>query len=319
MAISKLAKSSNMNMVKAFFGKYKFFLLLHLTVFLWGFTGVLGKLINGSSLQITISRTFIAFFSLLIYLYFSKSFKTHTWKQILQYAGVGVIIGFHWYAFFESIHQSNVSVALTCLASASLFVSVLNPFLGRQKKFKPYEMLLGIMAIIGIYIVFSFEGQYTLGIILGLITSLLGAIFTIINGNFIERGDNATHITLYEMLGAGLTIAICGMFSSDFTWNFPFQMDDWIYVLILGTICTAFAFLLGIYVMKEVSAYTVTMTVNLEPIYSIAMALIIFKEDEHMSNGFYLGGAIIMLSIFLNAIITKRIKNKGLIKDDKLN
>ena len=303
-----------MDMVKAFLGKYKFFLLLHFTVFLWGFTGVLGKLIDGSSLQITISRTSIAFVSLLLYLYLGKKFKAHSWKHILQYAGVGVIIGFHWYAFFESIHVSNVSVALTCLASASLFVALLNPFLGKQKKFKPYEMLLGIMAILGIAIVFSFEGQYTLGIILGLVTSLLGAIFTIINGNFIERGDDATHITLYEMLGAGLTIGICGMFSDDFTLNFPFQMDDWIYVIILGTLCTAFAFLLGIYVMKEVSAYTVTMTVNLEPIYSIAMALLIFKEDEHMSQGFYLGGAIIMLSIFLNAIITKRVKNKGKIK-----
>lgn len=299
-----------MHTVKAFFGKYKFFLLLHLTVFLWGFTGVLGKLIDGSSLQITLSRTSIAFISLFLYLYIGKKFKKHSWKYILQYSGVGVIIGFHWYAFFESIHQSNVSVALTCLASASLFVALLNPFIGSQKRFKPYEMLLGLMAILGIYIVFSFEGQYTMGIILGLITSLLGAIFTIINGNFIERGDDATHITLYEMLGAGITIGICGLFSSDFTLDFPFEIDDWIYVIILGTLCTAFAFLLGIYVMKEVSAYTVTMTVNLEPIYSIAMALLIFKEDEHMSQGFYLGGLIIMLSIFLNGIITKRIKNR---------
>lgn len=309
-----------MNAIKAFFEKYKFFFLLHFTVFLWGFTGVLGKLIDGSSLQITISRTAIAFISLLLYLFFGKKFKKHSWKHIFQYCGVGVIIGFHWYAFFESIHQSNVSVALTCLASASLFVALLNPFIGSQKVFKPYEMLLGLMAILGIYIVFSFEGQYTWGIILGLITSLLGAIFTIINGNFIDRGDDATHITLYEMLGAGLTIGICGIFSPDFTINFPFETDDWIYVFILGTLCTAFAFLLGIYVMKEVSPYTVTMTVNLEPIYSIAMALLIFKEDEHMSQGFYLGGFIIMLSIFLNGIITKRIKNKTKLKEvDKLN
>lgn len=300
-----------MNTFKAFFGKYKFFLLLHFTVFLWGFTGVLGKLIDGSSLQITISRTIIAFISLLLYLLLGKKFKKHSTKYILQYCGVGVFIGFHWYAFFESIHQSNVSVALTCLASASLFVALLNPFIGKQKTFKPYEMLLGLLAILGIYIVFNFEGQYTLGIILGLITSLLGAVFTIINGNFIERGDDVTHITLYEMLGATLTIGICGLFNSDFTLDFPFQFDDWIYIIILGTLCTAFAFLLGIYVMKEVSAYTVTMTVNLEPIYSIAMALMIFKEDEHMSKGFYLGGGIIMLSIFLNGIITKRIKNRG--------
>jgi len=303
-----------MNRVISFIKQYKFFLLLHFTVFLWGFTGVLGKLIEGSSLQITILRTSIAFTSLLLYLIIGRKMKKIPIKHILQYLGVGVIIGFHWYAFFESIHQSNVSVALTCLASASLFVAILNPFIGTQKVFKPYELLLGLMAILGIYIVFNFEGQYTLGIILGLITSFLGAVFTIINGNFIDRKDDATHITLYEMLGACITIGICGLFNSEFTLDFQFGFNDWIYVIILGTLCTAFAFLLGIYVMKEVSAYTVTMTVNLEPIYSIAMALIIFKEDEHMSPGFYLGAFIIMLSIFLNGIISKRLRNKAKLK-----
>jgi len=300
-----------MDGLKSFFARYKFFILLHFTVFLWGFTGVLGKLIDGSSLQITILRTSIAFFSLLIYLILKGKLKSIAINKMIQYLGVGSIIGFHWYAFFESIEQSNVSVALTCLASASLFVAILNPFIGKQRTFKLYEVLLGLMAILGIYIVFSFEGEYTLGIILGLITSFLGAVFTIINGNFIDRGDDATIITLYEMLGACLTIGICSLFSSDFTLNFTFGYDDWIYIFILGTLCTAFAFLLGIYVMKEVSAYTVTMTVNLEPIYSIAMALIIFKEDEHMSEGFYLGASIIMMSIFLNGIITKRIRKKG--------
>lgn len=300
-----------MSKLKSFFERYKFFILLHFTVFLWGFTGVLGKLIDGTSLQITILRTSIAFISLLIYLFLKGKFQKISTRYILQYLGVGIIIGFHWYAFFESIHQSNVSVALTCLASASLFVAILNPFIGTHKSFKMYEVLLGLMAILGIYIVFNFEGEYSWGIILGLITSLLGAVFTIINGNFIDRGDDATHITLYEMLGACITIGICSMFSPEFTLEFGFGLDDWIYIIILGILCTAFAFLLGIYVMKEVSAYTVTMTVNLEPIYSIAMALIIFKEEEHMSEGFYIGASIIMLSIFLNAIIAKRIRNKG--------
>ncbi|MGB0883573.1 MAG: DMT family transporter [Flavobacteriales bacterium] len=300
-----------MSKILQFFNTYRYFILLHFTVFLWGYTGVLGKLIQASSIEITLLRTSIAFISLMLYLIYTKKLKRIAFKKILQYLGIGCLIGFHWFAFFESIHQSNVSVALTCLASSSLFVAILNPFVGKARKFRTHEFLLGLLAIFGIYIVFNFESQYTLGIILGLVTSFFGALFTILNGNLIDRGDTAVEITVYEMLGAFLCVGFCSFFfNENMPLSFDLNLEDWVYVLILGTVCTAFAFMLGIYVMKEVSAYTVTITVNLEPLYSILLALWIFKEEEYMSSGFYIGGAIIMLSIFLNAYLNRKQRKK---------
>jgi drug/metabolite transporter (DMT)-like permease len=301
--------------MQSFIQKYKYHLLLHLTVFLWGFTGVLGKLITLNSVSITAFRTSIAFISLLLYLLLTKKRLETNVKKVLNYLGVGVLIGFHWYAFFESIDVSNVSVALTCIASASFFISIIQPFFNKSD-FKLYELLLGVLVIVGISLIFSFETQYVWGIVLGLITAFLGALFTVINGQFIAKGEDSVQITIYEMLGAFLCVVLCSFFREGHEWTLNIGMNNWVYLFVLGTICTAFAFMLGIYVMKEISPYTVTISVNLEPIYAIIMALIIFGDDEKMSFEFYVGGSVILLSILLNAYLKKHYKNKALKKVD---
>ncbi|MCT4666065.1 MAG: DMT family transporter [Flavobacteriales bacterium] len=289
--------------------KYRFFLLLHLTVLIWGFTGVLGKLISVGAIQTTAFRTGIAFLSLLLFQLYSKKRQFPETKKMIQYLGIGCLIGLHWYAFFESIEVSNVSIALTCLASASLFVSILDPLINKTS-IKLYELILGIVVIIGISIIFSFESEFAWGIILGLITAFLGALFTIINGRLIARGDNSVTITLYEMLGALGVVIFFSFFRDGHSWQWDLPINDWVYLLILGTVCTAFAFMLGIYVMKEISPFTLTISVNLEPIYAIILALILFGEEEVMTKEFYFGGIIILGSIFANALIKSKINKK---------
>lgn len=289
--------------------KYRFFLLLHLTVLIWGFTGVLGKLISVGAIQTTAFRTGIAFLSLWLFQLYSKKRQFPETKKMIQYLGIGCLIGLHWYAFFESIEVSNVSIALTCLASASLFVSILDPLINKTS-IKLYELILGIVVIIGISIIFSFESEFAWGIILGLITAFLGALFTIINGRLIARGDNSVTITLYEMLGALGIVILLSFFRDGYSWQWDLSINDWVYLLILGTVCTAFAFMLGIYVMKEISPFTLTISVNLEPIYAIILALILFGEEEVMTKEFYFGGIIILGSIFANAFIKSKINKK---------
>ncbi len=285
--------------------KNNYYFLLHFTVFLWGFTGILGKLIKTDSTTIVILRTLIASVVIYLYLALKGKLKRVKRKNLVGYLGIGGLIAIHWVTFFESIKVSNVSVALICLASSSFFVAILEPII-YGKKIKTYELLLGLTVISGLSMIFNFESEYELGIILSLCSAFFAALFTVLNAKFVKE-DDAAHITLYEMLGAFVCTAIYYSLQ-DNTMMSILTMDnlDWFYTIILGTICTAFAFLMGVYVMKELSPYTITISINMEPIYSILLALVIFKEDEKMSLGFYLGGLVILFTIFMNAYLKSK-------------
>ncbi len=285
--------------------KNHYYFLLHCTVFLWGFTGILGKLIQTDSTTIVISRTFIAFIIIYLYLALKGKIKKIERKNLVSYLGIGGIIAIHWVTFFESIKVSNVSVALICLASSSFFVAILEPIIYR-KKIKTYELLLGLTVIAGLSMIFNFESQYSLGIILSLCSAFFAALFTVLNAKFVQN-DDAAHITLYEMLGAFLfTLIYYGLQDQPIDGIMSLSNMDWLYIIILGTICTAFAFLMGVYVMKELSPYTISISINMEPIYSILLALLFFHEDEKMSFGFYMGGLVILLTIFMNAYLKSK-------------
>jgi len=219
---------------------------------------------------------------------------------------VGIIIAVHWVTFFEAIKQSNVSVALVCFSSSTLFTALLEP-LYFKRRIKPYELIFGLLIITGLYFIFSFEFKYLAGMVLAFASAALASWFTVLNGVLIKQ-TNAKLISFYELLGGFIVVSIYlfvtnGLDLSRFT--VPAQDLKWL--VILGTLCTAFAFIMSVGVMKKISPYTVTISVNLEPIYSIILALIIWPESETMSFGFYMGTTIVIATIFLNSILKKRL------------
>lgn len=285
--------------------KYKYYIILHFTVLIWGFTGVLGKLIQLPSSSIVIGRMFIAYITLLVWRFLFNSRSKISLKQKLQMWIVGLITAAHWLTFFEAIKVSNVSVTLSCLASCSLFVALIEPFFFKTK-LKLYEILLGLVVVAGIYIIFAFEEAYSLGILLSLISALMAAIFSIWNAKLIQN-HSASTIAYHEMLGGTITMIVFMALTDrlDFTNLIPIGID-WFYMILLGVVCTAFAFLMGIEVLKVLSPFTVSISVNMEPIYAIILALLVFGDSEVMTLEFYYGVVIIIGTILINAYMKSK-------------
>ena len=285
-------------------------LLLHLVVLIFGFTAILGKLITIPSEQLVWYRMFFATCSLALYLLLmKKSFKMKR-EGLLKTIGVGFIIAAHWIFFFEAIKQSNVSIALAATATGSLFTALLEPvFFKRKLHF--YELLLGSIVILGLYFIFQFETENSIGIWLGVIAAFLASIFTVMNGQLIKKYDS-TRISLYELGGGVIAISIYFLlFLPDALPSFQLSASDWIWMLTLAIVCTAFAFVASVKVMEELTPFTVSLSINLEPVYGILLALLIFGESEKMSEGFYVGTSLILCSLFLNVWIKRRLKKKG--------
>jgi drug/metabolite transporter (DMT)-like permease len=295
---------------------FKDYFKLHAVILVWGFTGILGKVISIPSVSIVWYRTLIAVLSLLIFLIIKRKNLLVSSANLAKYFGVGIIIALHWVFFFEALKVSTVSVTLTTLASATLFTSILEPLFFR-KKIVPYEILFGSIVIGGLIMIFNFEADYQLGIIYSLISAFCASLFTTINGVFISNEGSAIKITLYEMLGAVLIITmylgLTGNFNLETLGLFNQGMNqfwlDLFYLLILGIICTSIAFVISVEVMKKLTPFTVSISINMEPIYAIILALFFFGESEKMSFGFYIGAAMVMATIFGNGIM-KKLKKK---------
>ncbi|ARV14778.1 DMT family transporter [Polaribacter sp. SA4-12] len=290
--------------------KLKNYLLLHLIVFIWGFTAILGALISLDAVPLVWYRMSLAvIFIVLYFIIKKKSFKVDA-RGILKFFVTGVIIALHWIFFFKAIKVSNVSVALVTMSTGAFFVSLIEPIFFRRR-IKPLEIILGLIVIFGLYIIFNFESQYKLGIIYALISSFLSALFSVFNGLFIKKYSGGV-ISLYQLFFGVLFISIYLLFTNGFTISF-FEVVklDWLYLVILSSVCTAYAFIASVNVMKYISPYTVMLTINLEPIYAIILALFIFGEKEKMNPEFYFGAFIVLFVVLLNGII----KNKTLIKN----
>lgn len=289
--------------------KFKNYLILHLIVFIWGFTAILGALITIDAIPLVFFRMSLAVIFILVYfIYKKKSFYLDR-KGLIKFLFTGIIIASHWIFFFKAIKVSNVSVALVTMSTGAFFTSLIEPIFFKRK-IKSLEIILGLFVIIGLYIIFNFESQYKLGIIYALISSFLGSLFAVLNGLFIKKYD-ANSISLYQLLFGTLFVAFYLLFSNSFSANF-FMLPkmDWVYLFILSSICTAYAFIASVKVMKYLSPYTVMLTINLEPIYAIILALFIFGDKEKMNPAFYLGAGIVLGVVLLNGII----KNKATIK-----
>lgn len=289
--------------------KLKNYLLLHLIVFIWGFTAILGALITLEAIPLVFFRMGLAvFFIFLFFMYKKKSFLLDK-EGIVKFLITGIIIATHWIFFFKAIKVSNVSVALVTMSTGAFFTSLIEPIFFRRR-IKILEIILGLLVIVGLYIIFNFGSQYQLGIIYALISSFLGSLFAVLNGLFVKKYD-ANSISLYQLFFGTVFVAIYLFFSNGFsTAFFIIPTMDWVYLAILSSVCTAYAFITSVKVMKYLSPYTVMLTINLEPIYAIILALIIFGEKEKMNPAFYFGALIVFGVVLVNGII----KNKATIK-----
>ncbi len=285
--------------------KNKNYLLLHFIVFIFGFTAILGKLITLPSEVLVWYRVLIGVAGIFFVLLFGKVSFSLTKRQLFQYLLVGILIAIHWVTFFESVKQSNVSVALAAISSATLFTSLLEPLLFKRS-FRSYEVVFGLLIITGLFLIFNFETKYKLGLFLGIISAFFASCFTVINGIFVKN-NNAKIISIYELIGAFSVLSIYIFFNSSITLSsFILTYSNFFYLLLLGIVCTTFAFVASVNVMKELSPFTVSLTINLEPVYGIVIAFLLFGDSEKMTAGFYAGTILILFTLFANAWFKKR-------------
>ena len=283
--------------------------MLHFIVVIFGFTGILGKLITVPSDALVWYRMLIASLSLGGFLILKGKSLKMSKRGLLFTLATGLVIAAHWVTFFEAIKQSNVSITLAALASTSMFTAILEP-LFFKRKIQAYEFLLGALVIVGLYFIFQFETENKVGILIGLVSALFASLFTVINGKLIKQYDSS-RISFYELSGGVIGLSIYSLLRYQGLPDFSMSQSDWFWIILLAVFATAFAFVVSVEVMKELSPFTVSLSINLEPVYGIILAFFIFGEDEQMSFGFYLGTAFIIGSLFLNSYLKKRMRKKA--------
>lgn len=273
---------------------------LNAAVFLWGFTGVLGRAITLDSTMLVWWRLLITMFSLwILYLVQGKARRIPT-RSVLMISVIGTIQALHWVCFYASIKLANVTIALTCLSTTALIAAFLEPLVMR-KKFDFFEIILGLFAIAGILIIYNTHLHFSAGIIIGLVSALLTVMVSVYNKKIIDK-YHPEHITLYQLTGGflGMTVLLplFHVFFSE-AWSAPTAMD-WLWLLVLSWVCTILTFFLYIRSLKSISAFTMNLTLTLEPIYGIILAFIIYQENKFLSQWFYLGFALIVLAVLFH-------------------
>ena len=284
----------------------KAYLLYHVCVFLWGFTAVFGKIIDLQETILVWWRMGITSLILLCIPALWKTIRSIDKKTLLQLAGIGVLVTCHWISFYGSIKASNISVALTCLATTSFFVSVFEPLMF-NKKFIWYELILAVLVIPAIYLIFHFSGSYTEGIILGLASTMFATLFSLLNKKMISK-TAPLNITFIEIAVGFVLLSIVLPFYMQTQQDvkfWPTKMDT-VNLILFSTLCTVVPFTLSLYCMRHISVFTASITLNLEPVYGIIMAIVFFNENEYLAPGFYIGTVLILLVVFINPFIQRR-------------
>ena len=282
------------------------YLHLHFLVFVAGFTAILGELISINAVALVWYRMLIAAILMLIYIKIFKVKTAVSLKVKFKLFAAGVIIALHWITFFEAINQSNVSITLAMFSTGAFFASFIEPLVFKRK-IVWYEIMFGLVVVVGVFLITESQIQYFYGIILGITSALLSTLFAVINGKLIRQHD-ATIISFYEFISGVLFITIFilifqGGYDVEF---FSIPSLDWLYLFILASVCTAYAFIGSVKVMKYISPYTVVLTYNLEPIYGIILAVIAFPETEVMNTQFYYGVGLVLSTVLANGLIKNR-------------
>lgn len=290
--------------------KVKNHLHLHFLVFIAGFTAILGELISIEAIPLVWFRMAIASILMFIYIRISKVRLKISLKSFLKLSIAGIIIALHWITFFASIKEANISITLAMFSTGAFFASFIEPIIYKRPIIW-YEILFGVVVIAGIFIITQSEIKYLIGILLGISSAFFASLFSVLNGSFSKK-HSATVISFYEFLSGVFFISLYILcftdgFSKEF---FILSQSDFGYLFILASVCTAYAFIASVYIMKTISPYTVVLSYNLEPIYGIVMAIILFPEKEKMSISFYYGAIIIILVVLINAILKNSRKLK---------
>ena len=269
----------------------------------------MGALISISAVQLVWYRVLIAAASLFFYFKFNKTaIKIHR-KTFIQLFLTGALVGGHWILFFASIKLSTVPVTLVCLSSITLFTAIFEPLINKARVSK-LEIIAGFLIITGISLIFKFETQYTKGIIAGLLSALFASLFSIINSRQVKNTE-APVIAFYELVGAFVWITLYLLTTNGFTKDMLLHKTDIGYLLLLGIICTSLAYVAGVSVMRELSAFRVALITNLEPVYGILMSFLFFSSHNKMTTGFWVGASIILSTIFLFPLAKKQIGKRN--------
>ncbi len=284
----------------------KAYLQLHLAIFLWGFTAILGELISLAGVPLVWHRLWITIVVLFFVPGALKALRQIPKKQIIQFSLIGFVVAAHWVTFYGSIKVSNPSIAVSCLATSSLFTSFIEPILSR-KKINPIEVILGLVAMIGIWIMFNAAFNFLAGLIMGLISAFLSALFSSLNKKY-ATGSEAKAVTIIEM-GSGLILLSIIMpfyFKIYPELKFIPLRDDWFWLIILGAVCTAFNFVISLNALKHISAYMANLSLNLEPVYGVILAALIFNDHKDLNSYFYLGTLIILAAVASYPFLLKK-------------
>ncbi len=282
---------------------------LHFIVFLWGFTAVLGLLISIPAVEMVLYRTLIAAIGLALLIILTRNSFVVSKNDLIRIVGTGFIVGIHWITFFASAKVSNASVSLVGFATGSLWTAFLEPMVG-GKKIKGFEVVLGLVVVLGLYIIFSFDFKYPLGLALGIASGFTVALFSVFNARFVQRINPFT-INFYEMVGAfAFTLLFLPIYKN--TWAIDHELQlilsglDWFYITILSLVCSVYAYSAAIELLKRLSVFFVQLSLNLEPLYGIVMAVLVFGESEKMQITFYAGTAIILCAVLAYPLLQQR-------------
>ncbi len=282
---------------------------LHFIVFIYGFTAILGKLISIDSLSLVWYRMGTASLFILAYIWYSKLKLRVPLKTLMWLTFAGIIVALHWVTFFLAIKVSTVSVALAMMSTGAFFTALIEPIIYRRRVIG-YELLFGVMVMVGLYLIFRVESTYSYGIVIALISAFLVSIFSIINSKLVKE-NRPSIISFYELaigsLFLSLLLVLQGSFTPEF---FVLKVSDWWYLLILSLICTCYAFIASVKIMRVLTAYTVMLTNNLEPVYGIVLAWLFFGSEEQMNPLFYVGALIILGTVIANGILKHRTSKK---------
>ncbi|HWY13213.1 MAG TPA: DMT family transporter [Bacteroidia bacterium] len=295
-----------------FKGTNKHQLLLHFIVLIWGFSPILGRFITCSTMQLVWFRILFTQALITTYIIFTKTNLKVNFKTLLKLAGIGIVIAMHWLCFYGAIKASNVSVTMAAFSTLTLFTALIEPLILKRKVLW-YELLIGLIIIGAICLIFSVEITFWQGIILGILAAFTGAIFSVCNSLMIKE-TNSTTISYIELwfavIGLSIYLGCTGGFTNEF-----FVLNDQaiLGLILLAGICTAFPFIASVNLMKHLSPYTINLTVNLETVYGIVLAIFIYKENKELSLTFYIGVMIILLAVFSNAYLKSRDDRKKLV------
>lgn len=278
--------------------------MLHLIVFIWGFSPILGRYITADAWQLVWFRILITIAAMYLYLRITKHEMRVSAKQFWQLSGIGIIIMIHWLAFYGAIKVSNVSVTMVAFSTGTLFSSVIEPLLFKRK-LRLYEVVIGLIIMGAIAIIFSVETHFWLGILLGILAAFTSSLFGVFNGILVRELRSGV-ISFYELTAAFVGLTVCLLLMGSFNSHF-FALDEpsVIGLLLLSLVCTVFPFITSVNLSKYISPYTIVLTVNLETVYGIVWAILFFNENRELTLSFYFGVFIILLAIFLNSYFKK--------------